>query len=91
MYLMSEQIESRPVDGGTEAGETDDLDEALSLLREAGEMIEVAHHRLVEFRQSAREMAVPAGLKEARGLVQGALHRIVDAIADLERESPYGG
>jgi hypothetical protein len=36
-------------------------------------------------------MAVPAGLKEARGLVQGAVHRIVNAIADLECVSPYSG
>jgi hypothetical protein len=43
------------------------------------------------FRRGAREMGVPAELKETRGLVQGALHRIVDAMADLERESPDGG
>jgi hypothetical protein len=84
MYVMSKQVESRPVGGSDEVGETADLDEALTLLGEADEMVEAAHHRLVEFRRGARQMAVPAGVKEARGLVQGALHRIVDAIADLE-------
>jgi hypothetical protein len=67
----------------------------LRWVREADEMVEAAHRRLVEFRGGAGQIAdpaqAPARLKEAAGLVQPALHRIVDAIAGLERGSPHNG
>jgi hypothetical protein len=53
-------------------------------------MMEGVHRRLVDSRDRWQELTPDqtlAQLGEARGLVQGALHRIVAAIAYLERQT----